>query len=448
MRVAAAATVIALFTASALAAPLPLTEGDDLSIAARTHNDGLVDSGLAAVERDGVAPGEKPHLGKRWETEKIYNVYAVDRLFPTPTNYISSQASQLASVLPIATPSAKALNICDPVPMEQPMKISVPSTVILDHQQTPVPLGSYLLGVFINSFLTGIMQVQTRRYYRVFPKDSLLVKLFVATLWLSQMTFFFLNSIAAYFYLVTSAKNPTLLQSPRGLRYLGNQQLIVTTLTHLFFASRLWSYRPEVLAMLPLIICIVATFAIGVANDIALTVDPIHGDSVASTLVTVWNVLIVATNLFISLYLVFVMTKQRSAVKSTNSVMNRIALYGVGTSVLSSVLAVFTLVTVNISWLAALLLVIPWSSAVMICVVLANLHMRTSLRARFPVDQSIELTTIRGPSGVDDERSITHPLNPSAFIALEAFAPLSLGETPEHQVGYTFQVDYDKTCGG
>ncbi|KAF8308298.1 hypothetical protein DL93DRAFT_2171155 [Clavulina sp. PMI_390] len=334
------------------------------------------------------------------------------------------------------------------------MSDSNPFALHLKTQPAPSTdtVGLYLVGTIINSFFTGVIQVQTYRYYQGFHDDTWLVKLIVAAMWLSQMAFFFVNAISAYYFLVTAAKNQLFLQSTRVFQYMGNQQLIATTLTHLFFASRLWSYGRGFLAMLIVATLIVGTLAVGITNDVFVSMSDWGEHAVGTVLATVWNSMIVATDTFISFYLIYIMTKQRSAVKSTNAVMRRITLHGVATGVLSSVLAVFVLVAVNLSWIPATMLMIPWSSATLVCVVLANLHLRTALRARFPVDQSIMLTTVRDPSGVDgSERAMTSPSLESDSVptprSSKPLVSLPLEDAPRSRSRQSFQANDGKASG-
>ncbi|KAF8302000.1 hypothetical protein DL93DRAFT_2233670 [Clavulina sp. PMI_390] len=114
------------------------------------------------------------------------------------------------------------------------------------------------------------------------------------------------------------------------------------------------------------------TTGVGIANDVVISRGHVGEHSAVTTLATVWNSMTVATDLFISIYLTYMMKKQRSAATSTNSVMKRIILHGIATGVLSSVLALFVLIVVNLSWIPASLLIIPWSSATLISVLLTK----------------------------------------------------------------------------
>ncbi|KAF8302003.1 hypothetical protein DL93DRAFT_2187044 [Clavulina sp. PMI_390] len=89
------------------------------------------------------------------------------------------------------------------------------------------------------------------------------------------------------------------------------------------------------------------TTGVGIASDVVVSKSQFGKPSTATTLVTIWNSMIVATDLFISLHLIYIMTTQRSAVKSTNSILRRIMLHGVATGVLSSSHALFVIIVVG-----------------------------------------------------------------------------------------------------
>ncbi|KAF8289525.1 hypothetical protein DL93DRAFT_2103568 [Clavulina sp. PMI_390] len=279
--------------------------------------------------------------------------------------------------------------------------------------------GRLFPNIYSTTFFTGVIQVQAYRYFRRFHDDTWFVKLIVSAMWLSQMFFSFLVVAAkdqmlphSHRYSLPSSRKKTLAEKMSFFQGVHDTwALIATTLVHLFFASRLWLYSRGLLALLTSAILIIGTLA----NDIVFSKSRFGEHSAVTKLATIWNSMIkVGTDLFISIYLIYIMMKQRSAVQSTNSIMRRIILHGVATGVLSSVLALFVLISVNLSWIPASLLMIPTS-----------LHMRPALRARFPIDQSIMMTAVRDPSCIGGSARATNSssLEPTSVLTSKTIEP-------------------------
>ncbi|KAF8313714.1 hypothetical protein DL93DRAFT_2228456 [Clavulina sp. PMI_390] len=79
--------------------------------------------------------------------------------------------------------------------------------------------------------------------------------------------------------------------------------------------------------------------------------------------------------------------------------MNLITLYGVATGGLSSLLALAGLIFNQVKSYPGLFVTTTWGPAITICAVLANLQVRSSLRALIPTEQSIPVPSfsIRPP---------------------------------------------------
>ncbi|KAF8308306.1 hypothetical protein DL93DRAFT_2087063 [Clavulina sp. PMI_390] len=196
------------------------------------------------------------------------------------------------------------------------------------------------------------------------------------------------------------------------MRYLSYQTMIVTTLTQIFFASRLWAYGRDFRVMVPLGLLILTTFVFGIWSTIdAWTLESNGKGSEIYRVFTTWKSLTVGTDLTISIYLCFLMIRRRSGIKSTDSFMNLIMLYGVASGALSSVLAVINLVADDTLSFRDTLLVAPLYPPVMVCAVLANLHLRSSLRPpTTQPGQVISLTPVHGFSSMfGNDSATTHP---------------------------------------
>ncbi|KAF8313697.1 hypothetical protein DL93DRAFT_1161416 [Clavulina sp. PMI_390] len=223
----------------------------------------------------------------------------------------------------------------------------VPTHPLHNRSAMTTILAEWFIGILLNSFWTGVIQVQSYLLFRKFPKDPYYLKLIVLTLCVSQMFYFFSCLLILYNDLVRAAMDITLLSaSIWEMRWVSTHRLITTTLSQLFFAGRLWSYGRDLRVILPLAIVIMTTTAFGIAeSDKTWHLEYTGSLSLFYWSQTAWNISIVATDLFISLYLLCLMLRRRSGFKSTNSILNLIIIYGVTTGVVSSVLALIGLVS-------------------------------------------------------------------------------------------------------
>ncbi|KAF8312448.1 hypothetical protein DL93DRAFT_2082012 [Clavulina sp. PMI_390] len=156
-------------------------------------------------------------------------------------------------------------------------------------------------------------------------------------------------------------------------------------IAHAFFASRLWSFGKDIRAMIPLGALITTTSAFGLFVNYRSYVDKFSADDPASLghwSITVWNSLIVVTDSTISIYLSYLMTRKKSTVSSTNSIMKLVMLYGVATGVVSTMLALAIVLAYKKAWYGGVALLSTCGPPINICGVLSNLHMRSGLRAR------------------------------------------------------------------
>ncbi|KAF8308307.1 hypothetical protein DL93DRAFT_2171162 [Clavulina sp. PMI_390] len=178
---------------------------------------------------------------------------------------------------------------------------------------------------------------------------------------------------------------------------------------------------------------IMATFTSGVVSAVKAPANSLQRESFDAGSVSTWYSLIVVTDSFISFYFIFVMMRRRSTVQSTNSIMKRITLYGVSSGGVNSLSALFILVAIQVWWLPGIMVIIPGWSAITISTVLANLHLRSALRARIPKDQDIPLTTLHDAGYA--ERATTFTFEPTSITTIESLGtyPSSSPLTPLHR---------------
>ncbi|KAF8318017.1 hypothetical protein DL93DRAFT_493006 [Clavulina sp. PMI_390] len=117
--------------------------------------------------------------------------------------------------------------------------------------------------------------------------------------------------------------------------------MLITTLTQIIFASRLWAYGRNLRMIMLVGVSITATLGLGIADSIYLwcTSNP----QLSYWTQTAWDVLIVFTNVVISAYLSYLMWRLNTGFRSTNSIMNLIRLYGILNGAINSAIGVLCL---------------------------------------------------------------------------------------------------------
>ncbi|KAF8318025.1 hypothetical protein DL93DRAFT_492072 [Clavulina sp. PMI_390] len=178
-------------------------------------------------------------------------------------------------------------------------------------------------------------------YFRRFPRDPNTLKLLVLIFWVLQNFFFFVCAKAAYSELIRAMKDTGIFYTTTWeLHYLGVHWMLTTTLTQMYFASRLGAYGQDPCVTFLLVVLISITLAFGIYTNKIES----HQNSSAGWPQTVWNSLIAVTDTFMASYLAYLMRKKHGF-GSTNSMMKLITLYGVTTGAASSVIAVFFLIS-------------------------------------------------------------------------------------------------------
>ncbi|KAF8312450.1 hypothetical protein DL93DRAFT_2168334 [Clavulina sp. PMI_390] len=278
-------------------------------------------------------------------------------------------------------------------------------------------LDGLLIGLIFNGFFTGVINAQVYLYFCNFPRDSNGFKMMVGILWVIQMLYLPISTFGTYYELISCQPNPLMLLDVRWYAQ-GNSIFKYTNRENVFSSSFL-----VVDALTPLRNFVALnhnscayflrlstmviwerylhddTFGDADDNHLGLWIvgyrsytdqfTVANPDSLGHWSVMVWNSLVVVTDLTISVYLSYLMMRKRSAIRSTNSIMNLVMLYGLTTGMVSTVLAITIVLAYKQAWISGIALFGTCGPPVTICAVLANLHMRSGLRSREARDARI-----------------------------------------------------------
>ncbi|KAI0770083.1 hypothetical protein C8Q74DRAFT_1448763 [Fomes fomentarius] len=211
--------------------------------------------------------------------------------------------------------------------------------------------GVMLLSTIIVAALYGFTVLQTLYYYEQFPKDSLLLKLSVAGVWLLDTLTVIFNAHAVYFYLIDNYANPPALQKEI---WSAQVELLVTytvvLIVQLFFIFRIYHLRPH-LWYIPAFLGVTAFASFCMVVAIFITV--IHDETWAATarpevtrpLTANWA-LGNLVDIGITVVLVWYLWTEKLGVRhKTNVMLNSIIVFLVNRGAIAAVVQILTLLT-------------------------------------------------------------------------------------------------------
>ncbi|KAJ7059420.1 hypothetical protein C8F01DRAFT_214589 [Mycena amicta] len=213
-----------------------------------------------------------------------------------------------------------------------------PMDIVLTH-------GAVYIGVLFATFLQGILTVQAYVYYERFPEDKPWLKSLVAVVWTIDFAHLILVAYVPWHALVINWGNPAIFFSPNNV--LSMQILLIglpTLLCQMFFLRRLWLFSKKNIYLISLLgPGSVTVFALDFFLAIQTTRSATAYLRDTAELSAMFG-LGAATDLCIALALVYYLRRGVSDMAATNHVISKVIRYTVATGLLSSWLAIFSLI--------------------------------------------------------------------------------------------------------
>ncbi|KAF8309519.1 hypothetical protein DL93DRAFT_2230900 [Clavulina sp. PMI_390] len=281
-------------------------------------------------------------------------------------------------------------------------------TVITNFNVTRI-LASYLFGLWSSAFLLGVITVQTYRYYQKFYNDPRPVRWLVAMLWMMQCLELGISSRGVYRSLVPHGISGlfALLEQPWYQSYFGTHGVLVAMMVQTFFLTRFWTISRNLPVTISLVVLVTAALGLGLYIMVRSYMFPnsaletLNAESTAA--VIAWLSFAAGADIILAVALALELRNLHTGYSKTDSVLNRVAVYGVATGAVTA-----TLVSIQ------LLMYAVWNlfedliffglplGGVYIATFLANLHTRSSLQriATRTVSDGIELASRRQPTHV------------------------------------------------
>ncbi|KAI0824342.1 hypothetical protein BC628DRAFT_428045 [Trametes gibbosa] len=205
-------------------------------------------------------------------------------------------------------------------------------------------IGAVLLGVIVGSMLYGLTVHQTYRYFKLYPKDRLFLKVLVFTILVLETIHTVNWIIVTYHYTITDAFN--LVSILRG-HWSVQLTFVITGVAvfacQSFYVCRVFLFGPRYRwLVIPAVITMFGGFSFALAAGIRAfqtaryIVDLQH----ISWLVSIAYGFAVATDVILTGALVFVLQRARTGSKRTDSILDVLIIYTVNTGLLTSIVSV------------------------------------------------------------------------------------------------------------
>ncbi|KAI8982889.1 hypothetical protein BD414DRAFT_579163, partial [Trametes punicea] len=211
-----------------------------------------------------------------------------------------------------------------------------------------ISIGAWLVGTFITALLVGMLLQQTFRYFRLYPKESWLMKCWVIAAVVLQLFTTAMIMYTSYDYLVTHYLDPAVFLG-RNIWSSGTVPLIGALgnlVCESFFARRVYMigprYRVVVFSAMAMILTSCGFFvalAVQVYTSDASSASPFSG-----WLPTSASVLLLAGDVQLTAVLVYVLHQGRSGIRRTDSMVDLLIAYAISTGSLICILNVASLV--------------------------------------------------------------------------------------------------------
>ncbi|KAI0788213.1 hypothetical protein C8Q74DRAFT_666507 [Fomes fomentarius] len=210
-------------------------------------------------------------------------------------------------------------------------------------------LGAFLIGTIIGLVLYGLVIHKVWTYFKAgYSSDGIFLKAMVALLFSINTAHVFLCCHACYWYLVLNHGRQNVLQAaPWSIKFVPTTMIAVIFIVHLFYIRRIYLVGSPLMRKL----LVVVGFNILCANIFAIiaaieawqlkTVEDWRG---YTWLCSVAFGFVLATDIILTTMIIMFLRNNRTGLKSTETLLNKLILYAVNTGLLTSTLGLLALV--------------------------------------------------------------------------------------------------------
>ncbi|RPD54049.1 hypothetical protein L227DRAFT_657835 [Lentinus tigrinus ALCF2SS1-6] len=198
--------------------------------------------------------------------------------------------------------------------------------------------GAYLLGTFLGMLLYGMLLYQVHDYYRLYPKDRMVLKVLVAAILLLETVFSILNIHTCYHYLVTNYFAPLrLLVTTWSINLTPLASALTIGVAQSFFARRVFlvgrRYRPVASVAGLLFVAAIAIDAVATARAFILK----EFTKAEEWLAAAGSIVSTVADLLLTSVLIYALRRRRTGFRHTDSLISVVTMYTINTGLLTGV---------------------------------------------------------------------------------------------------------------
>ncbi|KAI0651201.1 hypothetical protein C8Q79DRAFT_18240 [Trametes meyenii] len=201
-------------------------------------------------------------------------------------------------------------------------------------------LGAWLLGTCFGLIMQGMIYHQAYQYYRLYPNDRIILKLWVVVVVFIETVNSALTIHTSYVYLITNYSNPASLLGPPvwSLSILPIPASFAALVSQTFFARRVYLFGPRrgrIAVVTAAMTCYLGFFGIFAA----LSVRTFHTNDFQEFLKFSWmasvgSSLLMVGDFMTTAVLIFTLRRSRTGVTRTDSLLDLLIMYAISTGLL------------------------------------------------------------------------------------------------------------------
>ncbi|OSD07664.1 hypothetical protein PYCCODRAFT_1463008 [Trametes coccinea BRFM310] len=203
-------------------------------------------------------------------------------------------------------------------------------------------LGPFFIGTIVGLVLYGMSLQQTIQYFRSYPNDSYLFKVWVSAIILLESLHTILSVHPCYYYLVTNYDNPSEL-----IKNIWSINTGAMVLSQAFYARRIYMLNRRYGLVILVITSLLMAAELGFS--IAAAVKPFQNTytfqfAKFAWLITAINGCAIPTDLILTGALIFILLRGKTGFKRSDSIIATLILYVINTGMLTGLIAITTLI--------------------------------------------------------------------------------------------------------
>ncbi|KAF8553140.1 hypothetical protein OG21DRAFT_1414869, partial [Imleria badia] len=208
-------------------------------------------------------------------------------------------------------------------------------------------IGTLLVGIFLNTYLYGLVTYQFAAYYRTKFNDRPAVKYMVLFLFILDTVHSISVIYMAWSYTVTNYDNPAALAVAEWpYTFTPIATALAALVTQLYLGFRIWRMTSSRILYGVVILLAIPSFILGMACSIEAWIIKVLSELPRITpLVIAWLSMQVVVDTFITVTLIFVFSRSRTGFRKTDTVLNRLIRGAIQTGLFAGIFSMGDLIS-------------------------------------------------------------------------------------------------------